>query len=39
MRATARETMASLDDALRATVELIVDEVEGVFKPSKRGDR
>ena len=38
VRATARDTLASLDDALRATVELIVDEVEGVLERSKRDD-
>jgi hypothetical protein len=38
VRATARETMASLERALRATVDLVTDEVEGVIKPSKHTD-
>ena len=38
VKATAKETMSSLDDALRSTVNFIADEVEGVVKPSKKSD-
>lgn len=38
IRATAKQTMSSLDDALRATVDLIAEQVESVVKPSKRDD-
>jgi enamine deaminase RidA (YjgF/YER057c/UK114 family) len=38
VRASAKETMASLDDALRTTVDVITERIESVLKPSDRDD-
>lgn len=35
VKASAKEAMASLDDALRATVDFITDKIEGVVRPSE----
>lgn len=39
VRASARDTMASLDDALRTTVDVIAERIEGAFKPTESGEQ
>ena len=34
VKASAKDAIASLDDALRATVDFITDQIEGVVRPS-----
>ena len=38
VKASAREAMSSLDDALRSTVDFITEKIEGVVKPSSSAD-
>jgi hypothetical protein len=38
VKASAKDAMASLDDALRTTVDFITEQIETVVSPSRHGD-